>query len=252
MPKRAAKVADAQKTPRSILRDLQEMGDPDKAVILRRFFKTGKGEYGEGDCFIGITVPVLRKYSKCCGLLSLDDCTELLSSPIHEARFLAVILLADRYRRGDATEKEKIFGLYLKNTKRINQWDLVDVSAPHIVGAHLFSGDRQTLYHLAKSDSIWERRIAIVSTFHMIRKNDLSDTLAIAEILSGDSEDLIHKATGWMLREAGKRDRNALVSFLNKYSGRLPRTMLRYAIEKFPQKERACWMKKTPKPVKQV
>ena len=219
-----------------IMRRLSELGDPGIAAQSRRFFKTGKGEYGEGDRFLGIRVPTLRQ---CCGDYresALDTALELLESHFHEARLLALLILVARYSspRGIG-ERKAIYRAYLNHTAHISSWDLVDCSAEHIVGAHVFARDRKPLYLLARSWSLWERRIAIMSTFHFIKRNDFSDTMAIAELLLHDREDLIHKAVGWMVREVGNRNPDAEEKFLARHYREMPRTMLRYAIEKLPE-----------------
>lgn len=220
-------------TAKAIERRLRALADAAIAEGHLRFFKCGPGQYGEGDAFLGINVPTLRTLSKEFTPASVDELIELLQSRWHEARVLALMILVRKYERSDETLRDEIYRRYLANTNRINNWDLVDASAPGIVGAHLLERDRSPLLALAKSDSLWERRIAIVSTQHFIRHNDFADTFRIAEILLNDRHDLIHKASGWMLREAGKRDQPALERFLRKHAPRMPRTMLRYAIERF-------------------
>ncbi len=212
---------------------LRALASPATARILQGFFKTGTGQYGEGDVFLGIKVPVLRAFAKQHADVALDDIQRLLDSIYHEERLLALLLSMQGYARADDAGRQAIFELYLANTRRINNWDLVDVSAPHIVGRHLQDRSRKLLHELARSTSLWERRIAIVATFHFIRQNDFADTLHIAEILLEDGHDLMHKAVGWMLREVGKRDQPLLESFLRRHYARLPRTTLRYAIERF-------------------
>ena len=221
---------------------LRAMANPEKAAVLRRFFKTGPGEYGEGDKFLGITVPQLRRLALACSTADEDFVRELLYSEFHEERLFALLCLMAIYKRAGHDGQKRIFEMYLANTDRINNWDLVDISAPQIVGAYLERGDRGRLYELAVSRSLWERRIAIISTLHFIRLNDLTDTLQISQLLLSDQEDLIHKAAGWMLREAGKRDASALKAFLEHHAPFMPRTMLRYAIEKFPPAERRFWL----------
>ena len=223
--------------------DLQKLANKEDARQLQRFFKTGKGQYGEGDLFLGIRVPVLRKLAKQYYDVSLDDAARLLRSKFHEERMAALILIVNRYKKGNLFDKEAVYNLYLGHMKYINNWDLVDTSAEHIVGAHLLNRDRKILYDLAVSVDLWERRIAILSTFHFIRRNQFDDTLAISEILLNDREDLIHKAVGWLLREVGKRDIKAEESFLIKHYRNMPRTMLRYAIEKFPEAKRRMYLK---------
>jgi 3-methyladenine DNA glycosylase AlkD len=233
---------DREVTGKAIERRLRSLADETIAEHHLRFFKCGPGQYGEGDAFLGIMVPMLRTLSKEFTPIPVAEAVALLQSKWHEARLLAVMILARKYERGDEAMREEIYRSYLANTHRINNWDLVDASAPNIVGAHLLERDRTVLYNLAKSESLWERRIAIIATQHFIRHDDFNDTLAIAEILLGDRHDLIHKASGWMLREVGKRDQAALERFLRKHAKRMPRTMLRYAIERFPPELRARYM----------
>jgi 3-methyladenine DNA glycosylase AlkD len=220
-------------------RRLRDFASEERAAISRGFFKTGAGQYGEGDLFLGVRVPDLRKVVREFRSLALDELLPLLHSKWHEERLLAVVILTEQYKRGD---RDAIYALYLANTKFVNNWDLVDASAPAIVGAHLFERSRAPLRKLAKSKDLWERRIAIVATQHFIREGDFDDTLAIAEMLLGDREDLIHKATGWMLREVGNRDRARLLAFLEEHAASMPRTMLRYAIEKFPSPMRERYL----------
>ena len=220
-------------------KNLYKTADPERAVNFRRFFKTGKGEYGEGDQFIGITVPEIRKVAKKHKDLEIDELTELLKSPIHEERMTALIIMAMKYPK----DEENIYNLYIKNTKYINNWDLVDVTCPRIVGAHLLDKPRDILYDFASSNDIWEKRIAIISTAMFIRNNDFSDTLNISEILLNDTHDLIHKSVGWMLREVGNRDMGVEEGFLKKHYKEMPRTMLRYAIEKFAEEKRQRYLK---------
>ncbi len=215
---------------------LAALANKEKAKVLRGFFKTGPGEYGEGDIFLGVTVPILRKLAKECRETGVTDALRLLRSPIHEERLLALFLLISRFTRGDRAMKSRIYEHYLKNTRFVNNWDLVDLSAPNIVGAHLAERSRLPLYALAGSKVLWERRIAIVATLFFIRANDVSATFKIAAILLDDEHDLIHKAVGWMLREAGKKDMQAEEAFLMRHYRSMPRTMLRYAIERLPEK----------------
>lgn len=213
--------------------------DPAKAALLARFFKTGKGEYAEGDRFLGLTVPATRAIVKKHRALPLSDIRALLRSPWHEHRLAALLLLEEQFRRGNPELREKICGLYLANTRFINNWDLVDLSAPRIVGAWLKDKDRSPLYRLAKSRLLWERRIAMLSCFAFICDGDPADALKIARLLLADSHDLMHKAVGWMLRETGKRcSEKILLDFLKANYPRLPRTTLRYAIERFPEIKR--------------
>ena len=224
--------------------ELAQLGDPDRAKNLSRFFKTGKGQYGEGDVFLGITVPEQRKVAKRYDNLSLDDLQELLNSEIHEHRFTALVILIAKYRKAEESRKNEIFEFYLKNIENINNWDLVDLSAPRIVGDYLINKERPILYNLAKSNNLWERRISILSTFTFIANNDFKDALNISELLLHDEHDLIHKAVGWALREIGKRDQEAEERFLTKHYLHMPRTMLRYAIEKFAEKKRKKYLNK--------
>jgi 3-methyladenine DNA glycosylase AlkD len=221
---------------------LRKLGNKERAEVSRRYFKTGPGEYGEGDIFLGIPVPELRKLAKTYRQLTLKDTTKLLQSPIHEERLLALLILIHAFSAGNESTKEEIFDLYLNNTRYINNWDLVDASAQYIVGAYLVHKNKKVLYRLAKSEDLWERRIAIMSTFHFIRQDVYSETLKIAEILIADREDLIHKAVGWMLREVGKRNLQFEEQFLKLHYKKMPRTMLRYAIEKFPQLRRRQYL----------
>jgi 3-methyladenine DNA glycosylase AlkD len=228
---------------------LKEYANPEKAEILQRFFKTGPGQYGEGDIFLGVVVPqqraIVKKFWKDA---SLKDIGELLSSKIHEERDVGVLMLVEKFKRGEGEEgKKEIFDFYLRNTAGINNWDLVDLSAPHVVGGYLIDKkiERKVLYKLVKSKNLWERRIAILATFAFIRAGDFGDTLKIAELLLRDSHDLIHKAVGWMLREIGKRNQKVLEKFLQE-GGRymvMPRTMLRYAIERFEEGKRKSYLK---------
>jgi 3-methyladenine DNA glycosylase AlkD len=219
------------------------MADPEKARVLQRFFKTGPGEYGEGDVFLGIQVPALRKLAGENPDLGEKALLVLLKSSIHEERMLSLLVLIRKYSRGSDEERKKIYDFYLANTSFINNWDLVDLSAEHVVGRFLMMAGKRPLYQLAKSKSLWERRIAIVATFHFIKQNEFSDTLRIASILLVDKEDLIRKAVGWMLREVGKRDLEAEERFLREHYRKMPRTMLRYAIERFPEEKRRRYLK---------
>jgi 3-methyladenine DNA glycosylase AlkD len=212
-------------------------------MILRRFFKTGPGEYGDGDFFLGITVPALRNFAKLCHKTTISETARLLRSRVHEERLLALLLLITVFSKGDQSVKMRIYALYLKNTRYINNWDLVDLSAPAIVGRYLSDKSRKPLYDLARSGDLWERRIAVLATFHFIKENDFSDTLNIAGILLPDRHDLIQKSVGWMLREIGKRDIEAEERFLRRHYKHMPRTMLRYAIERFPEKKRQAYLK---------
>jgi 3-methyladenine DNA glycosylase AlkD len=227
-----------------VSRDLQSMADPVKAAILQRFFKTGPGQYGEGDVFLGLIVPKSRHVAKKFSHLPLEEIPTLLYSRVHEERFVALLILIQKYDRSSSqSEKDEIVKFYLDNIRQVNNWDLVDLSAPSILGAHLMKGARQVLYRLAKSSSVWERRAAIVSTYHFIKNGEFEETLRIAEILLQDDQDLIHKAVGWMLREVGKRNAVLEEAFVDKHYRMMPRTMLRYAIERFPQEKKSPYMK---------
>ena len=227
-----------------VFADLVRRADPEIARDARRFFKTGPGEYGEGDQFRGIRVPVLRSMTRLYQHLSLDQTAKLLTSPFHEDRLLALLILVRKYTRSDVTQQAKIFSLFAAHTAYVNNWDLVDTSAPYISGPHFFTRHRKPLYRWAASTSLWERRIAIMSTFHFIRHGDYDDTLALAKRLLHDPEDLMHKAVGWMLREVGNRDRMTEEAFLREHAPLMPRTMLRYAIEKFPPEVRRTYLAK--------
>lgn len=225
-------------------REVRRQASPAKARVLRRFFKTGPGEYGEGDVFLGLMVPASRALARRYRDLPLAAVRRLLRSRIHEERLIALLLLVDRFRRGDPAEQARIYDLYLRHTAHVNNWDLVDLSAEHIVGPHLAPRPRDPLDRLAGSRSVWERRIAVLATFHFIRRGEFADTLRIARRLLGDEHDLIHKAVGWMLREVGKRDRGVAARFLGRHARRMPRTMLRYAIERLPARERRALMER--------
>jgi len=225
-----------------IRKELRQSGDEELAARLQRFFKTGKGEYGEGDRFLGIKVPILRKIARKYRSISIDDAYGLLSSQYHEERFFSLVVLVDIFKKADNNDKNTIYKLYLKNTKYINNWDLVDVSAGKIVDAYLFDREKEPLYKLARSNVIWERRISIIATSYFINQHKFEDTINIAEILLRDKEDLIHKAVGWMLREVGNRTRDIEEDFLLKHHKSMPRTMLRYAIEKFPEEKRKHYL----------
>jgi 3-methyladenine DNA glycosylase AlkD len=231
-----------------VRKELKSMADPYKAAILQRFFKTGPGYYGEGDIFIGVMVPQSRQIAKKFSQLPLGEVRILLYSRIHEERLVALLILAWRYSSSSSSsmEKEDIAKFYLEHIKQVNNWDLVDLSAPNILGAHLVDKDdrRRLLYRLAGSENVWERRIAILATLRFIRNGDFSETLKIAGMLLHDKHDLIHKAVGWMLREVGKRDVVAEEAFLEKYCSVMPRTMLRYAIERLPESKRRRYKKK--------
>ncbi|MBF0484164.1 MAG: DNA alkylation repair protein [Candidatus Omnitrophica bacterium] len=222
---------------------LRDFASKEDAKFLQRFFKTGPGQYGEGDVFIGVRVPDNRKVAKEFKDLSMSDLNILIKSPIHEERLLALIIITFQFAKADDKNQKLLFDLYLSNTKSINNWDLVDLSAPNVVGAYLLNRDRSILFKMAKSKLLWDRRIAVVATHYFIRNNSFDHTLKISEMLLEDNEDLMHKAAGWMLREVGKRDVEVLRGFLNKHHKIMPRTMLRYAIEKFEEKERKSYLK---------
>lgn len=223
-------------------KEIKERANLEKSKLLQRFFKTGKGEYGEGDIFLGISVPEQRKIAKEFKEILVESVQELLNSKIHERRLIALLILIEKFKKASMEIKKNIFYFYLKNTKNINNWDLVDLSAPRIVGNYLLDKNREILYKLANSENLWEKRIAIISTAAFIRQGEFKDTLKISEILISDSHDLIHKAVGWMLREIGKKNKRVLEEFLKKHCKNMPRTMLRYAIEKFPENERKKWL----------
>jgi len=230
-------------TAQEIVSVLNSLGSPAIAEHSQRFFKTGEGEYGHGDRFLGIRVPVLRKHVRKYRDISLEEIFHLLRSPFHEARLFALLMCAERFKRGSEGERTSIYQLYITSTTFINNWDLVDSSAPHIVGAYLEKREKQVLYDMAGSDDLWERRISIISTLHLIRKNRFEDALKISRMLKNDSEDLIHKAVGWMLREIGKRAPQVERDFLRENYRDMPRTMLRYAVERFPEDERQMYLK---------
>lgn len=222
---------------------LKKNSDKEKAKILARYFKTGKGEYGEGDVFLGVVVPKLRVISKEFWKdITIGEIQYMLKSDIHEKRLLALLMLIEKYKKADETGKKNIFDIYLASTRNINNWDLVDLSCRDIIGAFLINKDRSRLCSLAKSQNIWEKRIAIISTYAFIQKNDFEDTFKIAEILLIDKHDLIHKAVGWMLRETGKRNQAAEEEFLKNHYTKMPRTMLRYAIERFDEGKRRAYL----------
>lgn len=221
---------------------LHSAADPAIAAQSQRFFKTGKGEYGEGDLFLGIRVPILRQHAQKHCDIPIKQLLQLLRSGYHEERLCALLIMVLKYQRGSDEERETIFQQYLGNTPYINNWDLVDSSAYHIVGYHLEDKNRRILYELARSESLWERRIAIISTLHFIKKQQYEDTLKLSLQLLGDAHDLIHKAVGWMLREVGNRDLSVEQVFLNEHYHHMPRTMLRYAIEKFPENQRKGYL----------
>lgn len=225
--------------------DLKRISNPKDADFLQQFFKTGEGQYGHGDRFRGIRVPASREIVKKHPDATLTTAEELLASDFHEDRLVALMFMVRLYKKGDAAQREAVYQSYLANTAHINNWDLVDSSAEWIVGWHLMERSRQPLYRLAKSKDLWERRIAVLSTFYFIKHDEYDDTFTIAEQLLGDKEDLIHKAVGWMIREVANSDGNAARKFLRRHYSKMPRTMLRYAIEKFPEAERQSYLKGT-------
>ena len=229
----------------AIQRELESLADPGHAAILQRFFKTGPGEYGEGDRFRGLRVPVLRKVARKYRHLSLAEAEQLLQSAFHEDRLLALLILIQRYYQGDAALRGEIHRLYLEHRSFVNNWDLVDASAPHLVGHYLRDRPKDPLTRLAASRVLWERRMAIIATFDFIKQGDYDETLRVARLLLGDPEDLIHKAVGWMLREVGKREVAVAEAFLQAHYRQMPRTMLRYAIERFPEARRQAYLKGT-------
>ena len=233
---RSGRVESAEKGAlNSVRRDIRKVARPERAESNKWFFKTGPGEYGAGDRFLGVTVPQLRTLAREYRDMPLQYVVRLLHSPWHEERLLALLIMVGQYVRGNERTRHTIHQLYLRNTRSINNWDLVDSSAAQIVGAHLETRDRRVLRRLARSKSVWQRRIAMIATYHYIRQRNFKDALAIAALLRRDEHDLIHKAVGWMLREIGKRDRAAEERFLRVHARRMPRTMLRYATEKFPE-----------------
>lgn len=222
---------------------LAKLVKPGKKEILSRFFKTGPGQYGQGDVFIGVMVPKQRSVAKQFKNLPLAEIAKLLTSPVHEHRLTALLILVDKFQAAVASEQKKIVKFYLSQTKLINNWDLVDLSADKILGAWLVNKDRRILNKLSKSKNFWERRIAMISTFAFIKAGQTQDTWRLARTLLKDRHDLMHKASGWMLREAGQRDLPGLKKFLNEHKHKMPRTMLRYAIEKFSEAERKKYLK---------
>jgi len=227
-----------------VKQQLHAFGNPEKAEHAKYFFKTGKGQYGEGDQFIGCTVPESRNVAKANKNLSFEELRKLLNDEYHECRLCALIILVEQFKRADNAKRKEIFDFYLANTHGINNWDLVDVSAYTIVGERLLDKDRSVLYWLAESENLWEQRISVVSTMAFIRKNDFSDILKLSEKFLTHRHDLMHKACGWMLREVGKRDEKTLTGFLDKHYRKMPRTMLRYAIEKLSLAQREIYMQK--------
>ena len=231
-------------TANSIKQQLLAFGNPEKAEHSKYFFKTGKGQYGEGDKFIGCTVPESRSVAKANKNLSFEELKKLLNDEYHECRFCALIILTEQFKKVGEEKRKEIVDFYLANTYRVNNWDLVDVSAYNILGEWLADKDRTILYTLAESDLLWEQRIAMVSTMAFIRRNDFEDVVRLSKIFLTHTHDLMHKASGWMLREAGSRDEKTLTGFLDKYHKKMPRTMLRYAIEKLTREQKTHYMQK--------
>jgi 3-methyladenine DNA glycosylase AlkD len=231
---------------KSLIHELDKCKNTKKAKLLSRFFKTGKGEYGQGDIFIGINVPTLRNIAKKNQDLSLKDTEKLIKNPIHEYRLTALFILIIKYSKANSNLQKQIYNLYLKNKKYINNWDLIDLSSNRIIGNYILKNpsNKQILYSLSKSDNLWDRRIAVMATFEFIKNFEYGDALKISKILLNDKEDLIQKAVGWMLREIGKRDFQIEENFLHTYYKKMPRTMLRYAIEKFSTNKKAYFMRK--------
>ena len=223
--------------------DLRKRSNREKAKVQQRFFKTGPGEYAEGDVFLGVTVPESRKLAKQYTELNLKSTQQLLRSDIHEERLIALLILIQQYKRASETSRGRLYRFYVRNMKYVNNWDLVDVSAEHIVGAYLTDKSKEPLHQWAGSNNLWRRRIAMIATFHYIKRNQFKETLTIAGLLLRDEHDLIHKVVGWMLREVGKRDPTLQESFLRRHYQKMPRTMLRYAIERFPDTKRKAFLR---------
>ncbi|EJX01352.1 DNA alkylation repair enzyme [gut metagenome] len=237
-------IRDTEILVNQIQQELVGYADPVKKEILPKFFKTGKGQYAEGDCFLGVTVPNTRSVANRYTEASFQVVAALLQSKWHECRLCALLMLVARFKNSKASDRKAIYDFYLAHTDRINNWDLVDLSAPYIVGAYLLDLSREDLYRLAASSSLWEQRIAVVATLTLIRNGDFTDILSLAECLLSHRHDLIQKAVGWMLREMGKRNKDLLVHFLKKHSKSMPRTMLRYSIEKLSADERRYFMRR--------
>ena len=230
---------------KTITNKLQALSDAEKREIFPKFFKAGKGEYGEGDRFLGVTVPNIRAIAKLHKDISIEEIRELIQSEWHEVRLCALIIMVEKSKKKDEALRKELFNLYLSQTKRINNWDLVDLSCRFIIGEYLLDKSRDILYQLAQSPLLWDNRIAIVSTYAFIRKGQLEDTYVLSDLMMQHPHDLMHKAIGWMLREAGKRNPERLYDYVMSHRADMPRTMLRYAIEKFSPKERAILMKRT-------
>ncbi len=225
-----------------VIEDLERISNPEKAQFLQGFFKTGPGQYGEGDRFMGITMPQIRSIAKKHRGTPISECVEMQYDERHEVRMTALILMVDAFKKGQAAHAEFIYNQYIDHRAQVNNWDLVDLSAPYIPGVWLLNRDREILHELMKSEYLWDRRIAVLSTLHFIRNNDFGDTLCLCSGLLNDNEDLMHKACGWMLREVGKKNIDVLRGFLSDFASSMPRTMLRYAIERFPEPERKQWL----------
>lgn len=234
-------------TAAAIRKDIRALANPQIAIHSQRFFKTGKGEYGEGDRFLGIRVPALRKLARRHRDVRLKTVVAILKSTWHEERLFALLALVERFRRGGDADRRAVYDAYVAHLDYVNNWDLVDASAHHICGGWLANRSRRPLYRLARSRTLWRRRVAIMTTYHFIRDGDFDDALALCELLLGDGEDLIHKASGWMLREIGNRNRSLLEGFLDRHCRVMPRTMLRYAIEKLPAKSRRAYLEGHPR-----
>lgn len=229
---------------KTITNELQALSDAEKREIFPKFFKAGKGEYGEGDRFLGVTVPNIRTIAKLHKDISIEEIRDLIQSEWHEVRLCALIIMVEKSKKKDEALRKELFNLYLSQTKRINNWDLVDLSCRFIIGEYLLDKSRDILYQLAQSSLLWDNRIAIVSTYAFIRKGQLEDTYALSDLMMQHPHDLMHKAIGWMLREAGKRNPERLYDYVMSHRADMPRTMLRYAIEKFSPKERTILMKR--------
>ena len=229
---------------KTITNELQALSDAEKQEIFPKFFKAGKGEYGEGDRFLGVTIPNIRAIAKLHKDISMEEIQDLIQSEWHEVRLCALIIMVEKSKKKDEALRKELFNLYLSQTERINNWDLVDLSCRFIIGEYLLDKSRDILYQLAQSPLLWDNRIAIVSTYAFIRKGQLEDTYALSDLMMQHPHDLMHKAIGWMLREAGKRDSNRLYDYVMNHRAEMPRTMLRYAIEKFSPEERSILMKR--------
>jgi len=227
-----------------VQREIKKLASPTRAGLLGRFFKTGPGQYGEGDKFLGLTVPqvriIVKKYYQA---LTLPETAKLLASPYHEFRLTGALILIAKYQTAEIKNKKKFFAFYFENIKAFNNWDLVDLTAHKIVGDYLLDKDRKILFSLAKSPNLWERRVSVIASFAFINNRQFSESLKLAKILLTDCHDLVHKAVGWMLREVGKRDQPVLLKFLNQHASTMPRVMLRYALEKLPKKQRQYYLR---------